>query len=58
MVVPLTISYTPGRTTCPDTATMRVPGLVAVPMAVKACAPLTSNHGRLDSVSTLLTMVG
>ena len=58
MVVPLTISNTPGRSTWPDTATMRVPGEVSVPIAVNAAAPLRASHGRFDSVSTLLTMVG
>ena len=31
---------------------------VAVPIAVYAAVPLTSSHGRLASVSTLLTIVG
>ena len=37
---------------------MRVPGDVSVPIAVKAAAPLRASHGRFDSVSTLLTIVG
>ena len=31
---------------------------MAVPIAVYAAVPLTSSHGRLASVSTLLTIVG
>ena len=58
VVVPLTISNTPGRSTCPDTATMRVPGDVSVPIVVYSATPLHSSHGRLASVSTLLTIVG
>ena len=37
---------------------MRVPGEVSVPIAVYESAPLSNSHGRLDSVSTLLTIVG
>jgi hypothetical protein len=37
---------------------MRVPGEVFVPIALYASAPLTASHGKLASVSTLLTMVG
>ena len=37
---------------------MRVPGDVGVPMAVYASTPLRISHGRLASVSTLLTIVG
>ena len=56
--MPLMISNTPGRFTWPETATIRVPGEVAVPIAVYAAAPLFNNHGRLARVSTLLTIVG
>ena len=56
--MPLMISYTPGRLTCPDTATIRVPGDVFVPIAVYASTPLLISHGKLANVSTLLTMVG
>ncbi|CAB4809429.1 unannotated protein [freshwater metagenome] len=52
------ISYTPGRFTWPDTATMRVPGDVALPIAVYAAEPLRMSHGKLAMVSTLFTMVG
>ena len=37
---------------------MRVPGEVFVPIAVYAADPLRINHGKLDNVSTLLTIVG
>ena len=58
MVDPLTISYTPGRTTWPDTAIMRVPGDVSVPIVVKVELPSRAMNGRFDNVSTLLTIVG
>ena len=37
---------------------MRVPFEVSAPSSVKAAAPLPMIHGTLDSVSTLLTIVG
>ena len=37
---------------------MRVPGDVSVPISMYSAAPLRSSHGRLASVSTLLTIVG
>ena len=54
------ISYTPGRLHVARlTATMRVPGQVGgADGGVRGSTPLTSSHGRFDSVSTLLTMVG
>jgi hypothetical protein len=46
------------RFTWPDTAKMRVPLEFSAPRAANAAAPLVRIHGRFDSVSTLLTMVG
>ena len=37
---------------------MRVPGDVAVPIAVYAGAPFCKSHGKLAKVSTLFTIVG
>ncbi len=58
VVVPWTTSNTPGRLTCPDTANMRMPGDASDPTALKASPPFSTIHGRLDSVSTLFTIVG
>ena len=58
MVTPNSTSNTPGFFTWPDTANMRVPLEVSAPSAANASPPLVMIHGRFDSVSTLLTMVG
>ncbi len=58
MVTPYSTSNTPGVLTWPDTANMRVPLDASAPSAVKALAPLEMIHGRFESVSTLLTIVG
>ncbi len=57
-MTPYSTSNTPGCLTWPDTANMRVPLDDSAPRAVKASAPLVMIHGRFDSVSTLLTIVG
>ncbi len=58
MVFTISTSYTPGLRTWPASANRRVPAERPAPSAVNAPEPLTITHGRLDSVSTLLTTVG
>ena len=58
MVTPNSTSNTPGLLTWPDTANRRVPVDVGEPRAAKAAPPSFTIHGRLASVSTLLTIVG
>ncbi len=58
VVTPNSTSNTPGFRTCPETANRRVPFEFSAPRSANAAPPLLTIHGRLDSVSTLLTTVG
>ena len=56
--MPFGTSNTPGWLTWPDTANMRMPVDVGAPSSRNAPPPWMMIHGTLDSVSTLLTIVG
>ena len=58
VVFDISISNHPGRSTRPERAKSRVPVEDPSPRAAKASPPLSTIHGRLDIVSTLLTTVG
>ena len=58
MVVPIGISYTPGRFTAPLRENIIVPGHFSVPTCVNQATPFRRIRGILHKVSTLLTNVG
>src|SRR3954454_15790609 len=57
-VAPNGSSYSPGRSTLPETQKSRVPVDDSVPMPVNASPPSATTSSTLKSVSTLLTAVG
>ena len=57
-VDPKSVSYTPGRSTWPDTQNSFGPVEPSVPMVAYARPPLRRISGTLTRVSTLLTAVG
>src|SRR5215471_6014695 len=58
IVGPNGVSYTPGRTTWPETQNSRYPEEIDVPIRAYAAPPVRIISGTLMSVSTLLTTVG
>ncbi len=56
--VPSGSSKRPGRTTCPETPNIVVPGLFSVPKPRNQSAPLPTMCGTWEKVSTLFTVVG